>query len=325
MTFPTHRLRRLRRSDSIRRLVRETHLSADDLICPLFVTGEKNVSLPLASLPGVSLLSGHPLVEEARRIRDAGVPAVLLFPVPAESDKDETASMASSPEGPAQQAVRLIKSAVPDLAVITDLCLCEYTRSGHCGLLRGAEIDNDLTLDRLRHAAVSQAEAGADGIAPSAMMDGMVRTIRASLDEAGHQQVLTIPYSAKFASHLYGPFKEATRSNPAESRHATHQIDVANGRQALAEIGRDVEEGADIVIIKPALSSLDIVSGARRRFDVPIAAFSVSGEYRMVLAAETSDAGRQALMMELLTSIKRAGADMIITYFARAAAAVLRA
>ncbi len=323
MTFPTHRLRRLRRTESIRRLVRETHLSADNLVCPLFVGAESNLDQPLASLPGVRLLSGDPLGEEARRLQDAGVPAVLLFAVPHDGDKDDTASMASHPDGPAQQATRLIKRVAPDLTVFTDLCLCEYTRSGHCGLLRGSVIDNDLTLDRLRSAAISQAEAGADGIAPSAMMDGMVQTIRGGLDAAGHAQVLTVPYSAKFASRLYGPFKQATRSNPAESRHATHQIDVANGRQALAEIEQDVMEGADIVIIKPALSSLDIVAAARAEFEVPVAAFSVSGEYRMILATGESDTERQALMMELLLSIKRAGADMIITYWAKEAARLL--
>ena len=318
MAFPVHRLRRLRRSQGIRRLVRETRLHVDDLIMPLFVAGEDDVRQPLEALPGVDLLSGRHLNEEARELAALGVPAVLLFGVPQESDKDDGATAAWDPRGCVPRAVRELKRAAPGLVVITDLCLCEYTRHGHCGLLRDGEIDNDLTLEAICRAAVAQAEAGADVVAPSGMMDGTVQAIRRALDGDGHAGVLTMPYSAKFASALYGPFKEATRSAPSESKHATHQVDVADARQALLEIGRDVEEGADIVIVKPALTSLDIIASARREFDVPIAAYNVSGEYNMILAAAEGDPLEKArLALETLTCIKRAGAGLIITYFAK--------
>jgi len=325
MPFPIHRLRRLRRTPGLRRLVTETRLHADDLVSPLFVAAEDNVRRPLQALPGVDLLSGRHLTEEARALEAAGVPAVLLFGVPLDSDKDDGATAAWDPRGCIPRAVRDLKRAAPGLVVITDLCLCEYTRNGHCGLLKNGEIDNDLTLEAIRKAAVAQAEAGADIVAPSGMMDGAVRAIRGALDGAGYDGVLTMPYSAKFASALYGPFKEATHSAPAESKHATHQLDVANARQALVEIGQDVEEGADIVIVKPALTSLDIIATARREFDVPVAAYNVSGEYNMILAAAGGDPqARNRLALEALTCIKRAGADLIITYFAREIAAALR-
>lgn len=325
MSFPVHRPRRLRRTEAIRRLVREVRLAADDFVLPLFVCAEENTRRPLAAIPGVDLLSGEPLLEEAHRIRDLGIPAVLLFAVVDERAKDDEASAAWSPEAPVQRAIRLLKAHVPQLVLIADLCLCEYTRQAHCGLLRQGEIDNAATLAALQKAAVSLAEAGADVVAPSGMMDGSVGALRSALDQAGFARVLTMPYSAKFASRLYGPFKQATQSAPAESLHATHQVDVASGRQALAKIALDVEEGADIVIVKPALGSLDILWQARRRFDVPLAAYHVSGEYNMVLAAARDDPpAAHALMMELLTVIKRAGADMIITYYAKEAAAALR-
>ena len=321
MSYPVHRLRRLRQTASLRRLVRETTLSPGNLICPLFVTGLKDVRRPLEVLPGVSLLSGGPLASEVRALQDLGIAAVLLFAVLEDHEKDRQASLACSSEGPVQLAIRQIKQAAPGVAVIADLCLCEYTTDGHCGLLKGGHIDNDLTLERLQQAAVSLAAAGADVIAPSGMMDGMVWAIRSALDGAGFQNVLTMPYSAKFASGLYGPFKTASRSAPAESKHATHQLDVASARQAIEEIRLDIEEGADVVIVKPALCYLDIVAAARQRYDIPIAAYSVSGEYNMILAAAGRDPDcRTRLMIEMLTCIRRAGADMIITYFAAEAA-----
>lgn len=321
MKYPVRRMRRLRRNEPIRRLVRETALAADDFICPLFVTGGKDVREPLGALPGVLLLSGAPLAEEARKLWDVGVQAVLLFCVLEDGEKDEDASRACSASGPVQEAIREIKRAVPEMVVIADLCLCEYTVNGHCGLLKDGAIDNDLTLRRLDAAAVSLSEAGADVIAPSGMMDGVVGALRAALDAGGFEQVMVMPYSAKFASALYGPFKSATRSNPAESKHATHQLDVANGRAAMEEIRMDLEEGADLIIVKPASGYLDIVAKARERFGAPIAAYQVSGEYNMILSAagESAEARRQ-LMLESLTCIKRAGADMIITYFAAEAA-----
>jgi len=326
MSFPVHRLRRLRRTESIRRLVRETALSANDFICPLFVTGRSDVKQPLGALPGLHLLSGAPLAEEVRMLYGLGIPAVLLFCVLEDHEKDAAASLACSGAGPMQQAVRVIKQAAPEIVVIADLCLCEYTTDAHCGILKDGEIDNDLTLVRLQEAALSLASAGADVIAPSGMMDGAVQALRAALDGAGFQHVLVMSYSAKFASRLYGPFKSATRSAPSEGRHATHQLDVANARQSLEEIRLDLEEGADMIIVKPALAYLDIVAKARERFDVPIAAYNVSGEYNMILSVSGDDAeSRGQMMMEMLTCIKRAGADMIISYFAADAARALAA
>ncbi len=325
MSFPTHRPRRLRRTEEIRRLVREVRLSPDDFVLPLFVTAEEDVRRPLAAIPGVDLLSGRHLLEEARAVRDLGIPAVLLFGVAGEEAKDDEASLAWAPDGPVPRAIRLLKAHVPELVLVADLCLCEYTRHAHCGLLRAGEIDNDLTLAALQKAATSLAEAGAGVIAPSGMMDGSVRALRPALDQAGFAGVLTMPYSAKFASRLYGPFKQATQSAPAESLHATHQVDVAGGRQALAKIGLDIDEGADMVTVKPAIGYLDILWQARRRFDVLLAAYNVSGEYNVVLAATREDPpAAHPLMMELLTSIKRAGADMIITYYAKQAAKALQ-
>lgn len=325
MSFPSQRLRRLRGSDSIRRMVRESALAPDDFICPLFVSSRTGVREPLTALPGVHLLSGAPLLEEARMLWDLGVPAVLLFCVLEDAEKDSDASLACSASGPVQQAIREIKQALPGLVVIADLCLCEYTTAGHCGLLHNGRIDNDLTLQRLQQASVSLAEAGADVIAPSGMMDGVVHALRSALDTVGFQHVLTLPYSAKFASALYGPFKAATKSVPSESKHATHQLDPGNARQAIEEIRLDIEEGADMIIVKPAMAYLDIVSEARRRFDIPIAAYQVSAEYNMICSAAGADpATRRTLMLETLTCIKRAGAGMIITYFAADAARALR-
>jgi porphobilinogen synthase len=319
------RLRRLRRTGGIRSMVRETALLPDDFILPLFISEEEHVSCPLPAIPGAKILSGRHLVEEVREVADLGIPAVLLFGMLPESARDERASAAYSPNGAIQRAVQAIRKAVPDMVVITDLCLCEYTDHGHCGLLRNGEIDNDMTLDCIRTVAVSHAEAGADIIAPSGMMDGVVRAIREALDESGQQQVMTMPYSAKFESRFYGPFKDATNSVPSESLHATHQLDIANSRQALAEIRRDVEEGADIVIVKPALTSLDIIAQARQAFSLPIAAYDVSGTYALFYnAAGTDLVERNAIMMEILTCIRRSGADLVITYYAKEGVRYLR-
>jgi porphobilinogen synthase len=324
MVYPVHRLRRLRRNEGIRRMVREADLSPDDLIYPLFIPEGQNVSAPLEAMPGLGLLSGSPLREEVKAVRDLGIPAVLLFGVVEDIRKDEHATAGYAEDGPVQEAVRQIKNTVPDLVIVTDLCLCEYISHGHCGILKNGEIDNDLTLECIKKIALSHARAGADVIAPSGVMDGVVQAIRTVLDRAGYQNVLTMPYAAKFASQFYGPFKAATKSIPGESKHATHQVDIANGRQALHKICQDIEEGADIIIIKPALTSLDIIARAREQYYVPIAAYNVSGEYKMIHAASEGDpAYRTRLMLEVLTCIKRAGADMIITYFAKDAARVL--
>lgn len=324
MTYPVTRLRRLKRTEGIRRMVRETRVSADDLIYPLFVTGGENFRQPLDAIEGASLLAGAPLVEEAKAVRDLGIPAVLLFAVLEESEKDENAACGYDPGGAVPQAVRRIKHEVPDLVVITDLCLCEYTSHGHCGILVGGEIHNERTLECLCRMALAHARAGVDMVAPSGVMDGVVRALRSALDGEGLQNVATMPYSAKFASALYGPFKAATRSAPRESKHATHQVDVANRRAALHKIRQDIEEGADAVIVKPALTSLDIIAQARAEFPVPIAAYNVSGEHRMLGSLGAGDpAARMRLALEALTCIKRAGADMIITYFAKEVAASL--
>jgi porphobilinogen synthase len=324
MSFPQRRLRRLRQTGAIRELVRESSLSASDFVYPLFVTSRPNVHEPLGAIPDVSLLSGAPLESEARRLQQAGIPAVLLFAVLEDHEKDPAAALASSSDGPMQQAIARIRSAAPGLAVIADLCLCEYSSDGHCGVLHNGALDNDLTLARLQQAALSLAAAGAGIIAPSGMMDGIVRSLRQTLDSEGFHDVLTMPYSAKYASALYGPFKTATRSAPAESRHATHQLDPANRRQAMEEIRLDAEEGADIIIVKPAMAYLDVLAAARSEFNLPIAAYQVSGEYNMLHhAAGGNPDALNRLMLEMLLCIKRAGADMIITCFAPTAARLL--
>lgn len=324
MTDMAVRLRRLRRTGGIRRMVRETKLSPDDFVLPLFVTGDREVSRPLPGIPEARVLSGRHLLDEVRQAAELGIPAVLLFGMPESSARDEEASAAYSPDGAIQRAVRAIREEIPEMVVITDLCLCEYTDHGHCGLLRNGEIDNDATLDCIGRVALSHAGAGADVIAPSGMMDGVVRTLRSALDSAGHQQVMTMPYSAKFASRFYAPFKTATNSVPGISLSDTHQLDIANGRQALTEIRQDVEEGADMVIVKPALTSLDIISQARQSFQVPITAYDVSGTYSLFYnAAGTDLEQRNCMMMEILTCIRRAGADLIISYYAKEAARYL--
>jgi len=324
MAFPIHRLRRLRQKETIARMVRETRLSVDDLIYPLFVTTEDNVRSEIREIPGCYFLSGRYLVEAAKEVMELGIPAVLIFGIPLESQKDENASMAYSPQGAIQKAVRKLKSAEPGLTLITDVCLCEHTIHGHCGVLKGDQIHNDLTLEVIQKSALSHAEAGADVVAPSAMMDGVVQAIRAVLDDSGYHDTLTMPYSAKFASNFYGPFKQGTKSKPKISKHRTHQIDFANGDEALREIRLDIEEGADIVIVKPALTCLDIVYRVKQECHIPVAAYNVSGEYAMVLAADERNLiDRDQVVLEILTCIKRAGADMIITYSAKEVARLL--
>ena len=322
MSFPQHRPRRLRRTEAIRSLVRETRLSRESLVYPLFVCPGSKVKDEIPSMPGNYRWSVDRLIDECRAARDLGVPAVILFGIPAK--KDPVGSDAYDPKGIVQRAVRAIKKALPDLIVICDLCLCEYTSHGHCGVVRGTEIENDSTLKLLAKAAVVQAEAGADIVAPSDMMDGRVGRIRAALDGKGFEQFPILAYSAKFASGFYGPFREAAGSTPQFGDRRSHQMDPANQREALREIALDIEEGADIVMVKPAMPNLDIIALARRQFDVPIAAYQVSGEFSMIeAAARRGWVDRERIMMESLTSIRRAGADIILTYFAKDAAKLL--
>ena len=316
MSFPINRMRRLRASDTLRRMVREISVSVDDLIYPLFVAHGLDVKLQVPSMPGVYHFSVDAVVEEAKSVRDLGIPAVLLFGLPA--IKDEFASEAYARDGIVQRAVMALKQAVPELVVITDVCLCEYTSHGHCGVVRDGEVQNDETLDLIARTAVSHAEAGADMVAPSDMMDGRVMAIRETLDDHGFINTPIMAYSAKFASAFYGPFRDAAGCAPQFGNRASYQMDPPNRREALKEIALDVEEGADIVMVKPALSYLDVISDARSSFDVPVAAYNVSGEYCMVkAAAQAGYIDEQRIVSEILTSIKRAGADLIITYSAK--------
>lgn len=317
-----YRPRRLRRSEAIRRMVRETVLSPADFIYPLFVTPGKGVCQEVAAMPGVSRRSVDLVVEEARSAWDAGVPAVLLFGLP--QKKDDTGSEAASPRGAVQQAVRALKKALPDLVVITDVCLCGYTSHGHCGIVHKGAIDNDATLEVLSLVALSHAEAGADLVAPSDMMDGRVGAIREALDDRGFEMVGILSYAVKYASAFYGPFREAAASAPQYGDRRGYQMDPANAREAMREATLDVEEGADIIMVKPALPYLDIISQVAGEFDLPIAAYQVSGEYSMIKAAAAQGwLDEQAVMLEALTAIKRAGADLILTYFAKNAAEIL--
>ncbi len=320
--FPATRMRRLRRSPTLRRLVRETRLSVDDLIYPLFVCPGKGVREPIASMPGNFRLSVDQLLEECREARDLGIPGVILFGIP--EAKDATGSASWSEQGVVQQAVRALKERLPELLVITDVCLCEYTSHGHCGLVRDGEVDNDATLPLLARQAVSHAQAGADLVAPSDMMDGRVARIREALDGEGFQQVAIMSYAAKYASAFYGPFREAADSAPAFGDRRSYQMDPPNAREALREVALDVREGADIVMVKPALAYLDIIYRVRQAFDLPVAAYNVSGEYAMVkAAAKLGWIDGDRVTMEILVSIKRAGADLIITYAAKEAASAL--
>ena len=314
------RMRRLRRSDGLRAMLRETRLSPTDFIYPIFVTHGQNLREPIASMPGQARLSVDQLPREAAELRSLDIPAVLLFGLPA--DKDAQGSEAWAVDGIVQRAVRELKDAAPELIVITDVCLCEYTDHGHCGLLddRGAVI-NDATVELLAETAVSQAEAGADIVAPSDMMDGRVGAIRAALDDGGFAETALLAYAAKFASAFYGPFREAADSAPAFGDRRAYQLDPANGREALRAIERDLAEGADMVMVKPALAWLDIVRAARERVDAPLAAYNVSGEYAMIkAAAERGWLDEERIVLETLTGIRRAGADLILTYHAKDAA-----
>ncbi len=313
------RPRRLRRREALRKMVRETHLRREDLIYPMFVAPGRGVRQEVASMPGVSRLSPDLLVEEAREVAGLGIPALLLFGLP--QKKDDTGSEAASPKGTVQQAVRQLKKAVPDLLIITDVCLCGYTSHGHCGLLRQGEVDNDATLEVLAQIAVSHGEAGADIVAPSDMMDGRVGAIREALDERGLEMVPILSYAVKYASSFYGPFREAAESAPAFGDRRGYQMDPANAREALREAALDVEEGADILMVKPAMPYLDIIAQLAGEFDLPLAAYQVSGEYAMLkAAAQKGWLDEEAVMLESLTAIKRAGADLILTYFAKQAA-----
>jgi porphobilinogen synthase len=323
MNYPGYRPRRLRKNENFRRLIRETSLSVDDLVYPLFVTSGKKVKKPIASMPGNFQMSIDYLVKEVKKAKDLGIPAVLLFGIP--EKKDAEGSGAYDREGIIQRSVKEIKDKVPDILVITDVCLCEYTSHGHCGLLDGDHVDNDTTLEILAETAVSQAEAGADMVAPSAMMDGQVLAIRDALDEEGFDDLPVMAYSAKYASCFYGPFREAAEGAPQFGDRTAYQMDPPNSDEAIREITLDVEEGADIIMVKPALAYLDIIRRAKEEFDLPLAAYNVSGEFSMIKAAQNMGwlDGTRA-MMECLTSIKRAGADIIITYFAKEAAALLK-
>jgi porphobilinogen synthase len=315
-------MRRLRRSEGLRRLVRETRLSRDDLVLPLFAVEGVRVRQPVASMPGVERLSADQIAEEAKRVADLGIPAVILFGIPA--SKDPRGSGADPADGVVQRAVAAAKRAAPDLVVITDVCLCEYTDHGHCGLLDGEEVANDPTLVRLAETALSHARAGADVVAPSDMMDGRVAAIRRALDAAGFESLPILAYSAKYASAFYGPFREAAESTPAFGDRRGYQMDPPNRREALREMELDLAEGADVLMVKPALPYLDVLAEARRRFDVPLAAYQVSGEYAMWAAAAANGwiDGPRA-MQETLVAIKRAGADFVLTYAAREVAARL--
>ncbi|KQM11437.1 delta-aminolevulinic acid dehydratase [Methanomassiliicoccales archaeon RumEn M1] len=320
--FPRSRPRRLRSDPTIRRMVRENTLSADDLIGPVFVNETLSAPSEVRSMPGVIAHTPASVVDEARRLEALNVPAVLLFGVP--ERKDKSGSQAWDRNSVVQGAVRDIKGAT-DLTVITDLCLCEYTSHGHCGVLRDGSVDNDLTLELYARTAVAQAQAGADIVAPSGMMDGQVMAVRDALDDAGFENVAIMAYAAKYASAFYGPFRDAAHSAPSSGDRRTHQMDLANAREAMREMRADLAEGADVLMVKPALPCLDIIALARRNLDVPLAAYQVSGEYAMLKAAAANGwLDGKASMMESLLSIKRAGADMIITYFAAEAAEVLR-
>jgi len=323
MYFPGYRPRRFRRTENLRRMVRETRLSVDQLIYPLFVVPGRGVKNPVSSMPGVFQFSVDLLVEEVRSVVGLGIPGVILFGLP--EKKDEHGSEAHSKTGTIQQAVREIKNRWPDLTVITDVCLCEYTSHGHCGILKGDDVDNDSTLGVLSEVALSHARAGADVIAPSDMMDGRVAAIREALDESGFVQVPILAYSAKYCSGFYGPFREAADSAPQFGDRRSYQMDACNSVEALREAALDIEEGADIVMVKPAMAYLDIIRRIKDEFDRPVAAYNVSGEYSMVKAAAANGwIDESRVMMEILTSIVRAGADLVLTYFAKDAAGLLR-
>jgi porphobilinogen synthase len=323
MSFPVHRPRRLRRTELIRRMVRETRLTTDGFIYPMFVCPGKKVRTEVSSMPGIYQQSADQIVEECREVESLGIPAIILFGLP--TKKDEKGSEASDPKGTVQRAIDGIRKAKLNLVVITDVCLCEYTSHGHCGVVEHGVVLNDPTLELLAGEALSHARAGADIVAPSDMMDGRVGAIRRKLDENKFTDVAILAYAAKYCSGFYGPFREAAQSAPQFGDRRSYQMDPANAREALKEVALDIEEGADMVMVKPALPYLDIIRAVRDRFDVPLAAYNVSGEYAMVKAAARNGwIDEQRVTLEILTSIQRAGASMILTYHAKDAARWLK-
>ena len=314
--FPISRPRRLRADENLRRLTRETTISVDDLIYPMFVVHGHDVANEISSMPGCYQYSVDRLITAAKELAVLGIPGTILFGVP--EFKDAVGSEAYADDGIIQQAVKALKDAVPDLIVITDVCLCEYTDHGHCGVIRDGEVLNDPTLELLAKESLSHARAGADVIAPSDMMDGRVGAIRAALDENGYESIPILAYSAKYASAFYGPFREAAESTPQFGDRRSYQMDPPNAEEALREVALDIEEGADIVMVKPALSYLDIIRRVKERFEMPVAAYNVSGEYALIkAAAQQGWIDEKRVALEVLTSIKRAGSDMILTYFAK--------
>ena len=319
MRFPQYRLRRLRQTETIRRMVRETRISPNDLIYPLFVRPGKGVKQVISSMPGQFQLSIDMLIKEVREARSLGIPAVILFGIP--DRKDETGSEGYSDDGIVQRAIRAVKEKVDGILIMTDVCLCEYTSHGHCGMVKEGRVVNDETLDLLGRQALSHVKAGADVVAPSDMMDGRVGAIRKTLDQHGFEDIPIMAYAAKFASSFYGPFREAAESKPQFGDRRSYQMDPANGDEALREVRLDLEEGADMVMVKPALPYLDILWRVKQTFNIPVAAYNVSGEYALVKAgAQLGWVDGEQVMMESLISIKRAGADLILTYFAKDAA-----
>jgi porphobilinogen synthase len=322
MTQPLYRPRRLRESTLIRRIVRETRLGVENLILPMFAVHGRGVRDPIGSMPGVFRLSVDELLKEAKDVASMGIPAILLFGVP--QSKDPRGSEAYAEDGIVQQVARAVKETIPDLLVITDVCLCQYTSHGHCGLVEDGRVKNDASVELLARVALSHVESGADLVAPSDMMDGRVGAIREALDDAGYTETPVMAYSAKYASAFYGPFREAAESAPQFGDRRSYQMDPGNVAEAMREVGLDVDEGADIVMVKPALPYLDVIARVRQEFGLPLAAYSVSGEYAMIkAAARLGWLDEERCMLEALTAIRRAGADLVITYFAREAARLL--
>jgi len=322
MRFPRYRLRRLRANENLRRLIRETTVTVNDLIYPLFVRPGKGVRNLISSMPGCCQFSIDELIREAQEVKELGIPGIILFGIP--EKKDEVASEAYAADGIVQKALRALKDAVPDLLITTDVCLCEYTSHGHCGLVKDGIILNDPTLELLARQALSHVRAGAAMVAPSDMMDGRVKAIRGLLDQEGYSHIPIMSYSAKYASQFYGPFREAAESPPQFGDRKSYQMDPGNSDEALREVALDLEEGADIVIVKPALGYLDIIYRVKEEFGVPVAAYNVSGEYAMIKAAtQLGWIDGEGVMQEVLLSIKRAGADIILTYFAKEMARLL--
>ena len=323
MLFPDYRPRRLRQNETLRRMIRETSLSVNDLILPLFVIDGQDVKNPISSMPGHFQLSIDNFLKTAEDVYELGIPAIVLFGIP--ENKDALGTRAYADDGIVQRATRAVKEKLPDLVVITDVCLCQYTDHGHCGVVKGDTIDNDASLDLIARTALSHARAGADMVAPSDMMDGRVGEIREILDENNFNQIPIMSYAAKYCSAYYGPFRSAADSAPKSGDRRTYQMDPANALEAIREVTMDIEEGADIIMVKPALAYLDIICRVREEIDLPLAAYNVSGEFSMIKAAEKMGwIDGSKVMMETLTAIKRAGADMILTYFAIEAAQALR-